>query len=203
MTIMLVCREHPLRGRIEAHIQDIFADRYSADVTEFPERLAAIMAADGTPICAAGVRTSRDGFFSESYLDLPAERALAVASRQVVRRKEIIEVSSLASIHAGSAFLLLHAIITVGRKSGNKWGLFTATSVVRRALRVAGMATVELATAAPQAVANPDQWGSYYEHDPVVCALYDCPEEPLQFVPARNVYLTLPVMAPVSRQAPR
>ena len=48
-------------------------------------------------------------------------------------------------------------------------GLFTATGALRRLLRHTGLPYSSLGKASAARVANPEDWGTYYETDPEVC----------------------------------
>lgn len=186
MILRVVSRCDPLRSDVEEYVRRIFATQHAAIVREFPERLAAAFGPDHSPLCAAGIRTAEDGFFSEFYLGSPVECALGRVSRAPVQRSQVIEVTSLASDRPGHAFMLLDYITQLGRADGKRWGVFTATEKIRRCLERAGLAFTPLAAARADAVPNPGDWGRYYEANPVLCAMHDRGESPISFRPSRN-----------------
>ena len=186
MILRVINRRDPLRSDVETHIRRIFAAQHGAIIYEFPERLAAAIGPDLSPLCAAGIRTAEDGFFSEYYLHAPVECVLARACRAPVQRGQVIEVTSLASDRPGHVFALLEYITQLGRAYGQSWGVFTATEKIRRCLERAGLAFTTLATAMSDAVPNPGDWGDYYEANPAVCAIHDRRELPVSFQPPRN-----------------
>jgi len=49
--------------------------------------LIAFRGDDDELLCAAGLRTAQDGFFSESYLDAPIEQILGDLSKGTVDRE--------------------------------------------------------------------------------------------------------------------
>lgn len=186
MILCIVDHCDPLRADIEDYVRRVFASQHAAIVREFPDRLVAIVGSDRAPLCAAGIRTAEDGFFSECYLGAPVESVLARVSGNTVARGEVIEVTSLASERPGHAFMLLDHITQMGRADGRSWGLFTATEKLRRCLARAGLPVVTLGSASAEAVSNRADWGRYYEANPAVCAMHDHHPQPIRFRPLRG-----------------
>ncbi len=182
MILRVIERGDPLRSEIENYVRQVFARQHAALVREFPDRLAAVLAPDRSPLCAAGFRTAEDGFFSEYYLDAPIEAALARNCGMPVERSQVIEVTSLASDRPGHCFLLLDYITQLGRADGRRWGVFTATEKLRRRLERTGLTVATLAPACAEAVPNRQDWGRYYEAKPTVCAMWDCSWRPISFL---------------------
>lgn len=183
MNQRIVGRSDPLRVAVEAYIRRVFARQHSATLRELPDRLVATFGPDLMPLCAAGLRTADDGFFSEYYLRASVESVLRRVCGVPVDRREIIEVTSLASDRPGHAFGLLDYITQLGRKEGRSWGVFTATDKLRRCLGRTGLVITTLAVAEAEAVPNREDWGRYYDARPVVCAMHDRGEQPLAFRP--------------------
>ncbi len=186
MILRVIERGDPLRSDIEAYVRQVFARQHDAVVRDFPDRLAAVLAPDRSPLCAAGIRTVEDGFFSEFYLDSPIEAALGRVCDAPVQRSQVIEVTSLASDRPGHSFLLLDYITQLGRADGRTWGVFTATDKLRRCLERTGLTIATLAAARAEAVPNRADWGRYYEADPMVCAMQDHSEQPISFLPRQD-----------------
>ncbi len=186
MILRVINRSDPLRSDVEEYIRRVFACQHAAVVREFPELLVAALGPDLSPLCAAGMRTAKDGFFAEFYLRSPVECTLSQACRMPVQRDQIIEVTSLASDRPGHAFNLIDYIVQLGRVDGRRWGVFTATEKIRRYLNRGGLAYTPLAAASADAVPNPDDWGRYYQANPVVCAMHDRRENPISFPPPRS-----------------
>jgi len=169
----LVATGHPARATAEAFVRAIYAERYGAVVHVFPETLAVLTDANGDPACVAGVRFGLVECFSEQYLDLPIELALREATGRAADRRQILEVTTLASDRRASPLQLVDAVVSAGRALGMGWGVFTATRPLRAALRRAGIELIELAPARQDRIASAGDWGSYYETDPWVCAVVD------------------------------
>lgn len=182
MILRVIERGDPLRSDVERYVREVFARQHGAVVREFPDRMAAVLAPNRAPLCAAGIRTDADGFFSEFYLDSPVEDALARACGAAVKRSQVIEVTSLASDRPGHCFRLLDYITQLGRSDGRRWGVFTATEKLRRRLARSGLTVATLAAARAEAVPNRRDWGRYYDANPMVCAMRDCCDQPISFL---------------------
>jgi len=171
MPIAIIRPDDRRRTAVETMIRSVYRDRYQAKIAEFPPALAALFNDDGIPLCAAGLRDDASGFFSEVYLDQSVEASIARLAREPVARTSILEVTTLAAAHPGHALTLVDHIVADGEGRGMKWGLFTATRPLRIGLRRNGAGVLEIALAERHRVENAEQWGSYYETNPIVCAV--------------------------------
>ncbi len=124
---------------------------------------------DGKIVCAAGIRTASDGFFSETYLDKDLADTVLTADGTNVPASQIMEVVSLASITPFPVLPLMDALIAWGRARNMICGVFTATRQLRRLLKRTGLPYLKLCAANRTCVDNPESWGSYYKTDPWVC----------------------------------
>lgn len=173
MRIDFLTEQSPERAAAERHIHDVYREVYGAQITAFAPRLVTVRAPDGHILCAAGLRTARDGFFSDAYLDGGFTRHLRGANGQPVPEGQIMEVVSLASITPFPVLAMLDVMVDWGRDRGMTCGVFTATAKLRRLLDRTGLDYARVAPADPARVAEPESWGSYYAHDPWVCACAD------------------------------
>lgn len=171
MQLVVVDRMHPLRDRVEALIAGAYARCYGAIVRQFPDRLIVVQDANGELHCATGVRDAAAGFFSECYLDVPAEAAIANAAGIAVGRTDILELTTLGSVRPGTLPILLHGFARDGLAAGHRWGLFTATKRLRRFAIRSGIPYFDLGAAEPARIGDPAPWGSYYDEAPRVCAV--------------------------------
>jgi hypothetical protein len=181
------------RGRQAAqdHIKTVYRDIYGAEVSEFAPLLVTAKRADGEILCAAGIRTAEDGFFSEGYLTTDFSTALRTATGLEVPASEIMEVASLASTTPFPVLPMLDKMIEWGRENGKTCGVFTATAPLRRLLTRTSLSYVELAPGDISKVKNPETWGSYYDTDPKVCAFSEVLSQPALLSPrARASRLT-------------
>ena len=137
------------------------------------ESAAAISLAegDGSVLCAAGLRTERDPFFSEAYLDEPIERVLSGLSGGSVDRAQIFEVSTLASRAPKATTQFINSIVAYGQDQGFAWSFFTLTRRLRLIVERLGLDPTFLADADPRRVSDFGRWGDYYTHQPRVFAV--------------------------------
>lgn len=171
LTILLP--RDPRRGAAERLIADVFHSRYGARISKFPEVIAARFSVAGQPVCAAGLRFAKDGFFSEQYLDARVEETLARLCGCDVLRDEVFEVTSLASHdHRGTAGFL-RAVVRHGQATGHAWSFFTLTDRLYRMLLQIGILPTFIAPADRERIAEPCAWGTYYDHAPAVYAVRD------------------------------
>ncbi len=146
---VLISRDDALRDRTESCIRDVYSNTFGAEIVAFPERLVAALDAHDEPVCAAGLRTELDGFFSESYLDHPVEEVIQHHAGSVAQRGYIFEVTTLASrkVEASSDFVRQIAILR--RTAGFEWPVSTATDRLRKLLYRLGLPLAVLGRADP------------------------------------------------------
>lgn len=173
--------DHPSRPAIEAHIRHVYRRAYGAAVRHFPQDLAVAVDEWGEPVCAAGMRGTANGFFSEAYLDEPVEAAIYRLTGQTVPRARFVEVSNLASVKPGAAMGLFDFITRTSNANGRDWAFFTATASLRRYFRRHGAPLIEISPALPERLADAGLWGRYYEADPRVCAFRNASDAPVRF----------------------
>ena len=161
-----------LRARVEDEIRTTYWERFQARLTRLPRTLVASVSTSGIIECAAGVRFSEHDFFSECYLDLPVEIALQHRFGLPVQRSRIIEVCNLAGRKPGRSQSFIASFIEFAESDEFDWVIFTATKSLRALLERGGLRMTQLARAERFRVANPSDWGSYYEHDPRVMSVH-------------------------------
>ena len=183
---LLVQGGHPLRVAAEACIREVYRDAFAARIASFPELLVTMVDLSGEPVCAAGLRMEADGFFSEDYLDYPVERILSLLAGRAVAREQVFEVTTLASRRVAASAGFVREIALLGKSAGFEWSVFTATARLRMLLHRLGLPLVVLGRADPARIGNAGDWGSYYDQQPMICAVDDqWPEEALSRVKAR------------------
>ena len=176
----------PGRAQVQAHIQKIYLDAYGASVTEFAPLLVATRNASGDILCAAGIRTAADGFFSDTYLQGDFATALSARTGQTIAPTNIMEVVSLATATPFPVLAMLDAMIDWGRARGMSWGVFTATARLRRLLERTGLSYTRLCPADPAHIDDPQPWGRYYQTDPWVCAFSEPQSAPVILSPRKR-----------------
>ncbi|WP_172982750.1 thermostable hemolysin [Roseovarius bejariae] len=163
----------PLYDGALEHIRRSYCTAFSADTDIRPARLVVTLARSGQIACAAGIRCHDEGFFSQQYLDEPVSDVIARKTGGDMGPRDILEVGGLACSTPFAAYPTLRAVFEWGRERRIGWGLFTATAEVRRLIQRSKIAPLMLARAEAARVCDPARWGSYYEHDPWVCAFRD------------------------------
>lgn len=171
MRVTLTPRDDVLRPAAERLIAEVYATHYGARISAFPDTLVTMLDPDGAVRCAAGLRFAAEGFFSEAYLDAPAEAVLSALRCTSVRREKIFEVTSLASRAPQLIGGFVRKIIAGGEAAGFEWSFFTATAPLRALLERMGLTLTPLADADSSRVPNAGAWGSYYAFAPRVCAV--------------------------------
>lgn len=183
MRIDFLTEQSPARAAAEQHIHDVYREVYGARITRFAPRLVTVQDPAGRILCAAGLRTAQDGFFSDTYLDGGFARCLRDPGGQPVPPTQIMEVVSLASKTPFPVLAMLDVMVDWGRAQGMTCGVFTVTAKLRRLLERTGLDFTRLAPADPSRVPAPESWGSYYAHDPWVCACTDRLVSPVAISP--------------------
>jgi hypothetical protein len=161
------------RARIEAFVQQAFAQRHGACIRSFMPTLLALEGRDARVCGVVGFRNAgSQPLFLERYFSQPVEAALRERTGLAIDRDRIVEVGNLASLSCRAAVHLVAVLPRVLIDRGNQWIVFTATSAVRGILEKFGAPMIELASASRDRVDSPDEWGRYYESDPRVMAGY-------------------------------
>lgn len=164
--------EHRLRPQVEATIRAAFRRGHGAHLATLPHWLVANCDADGIS-CAASLRFSTDGFFSEHYLDRPIEAVIADRTGALPDRGRVAEVGSLAAGRPGEVRDMVCGIVRMLQDRGMGWAFFTATARLRTYLRRAGIPLIDLAAADPARIEAAETWGTYYRQDPHVMLVGD------------------------------
>jgi hypothetical protein len=170
MAALVIPERHRLRSKAERFVKEIYHREYGATLDGFPARMMAILDERGDILCAAGLRSRDDGFFSERYLDSPIEAALGRLRGEVVRRDRVFEISTFASRSPHSVPCFIGRVIEYGEDAGFEWGFFTLTNRLSLLLKRIGLELTPLGSATSARIDAPSSWGSYYETDPKVCA---------------------------------
>jgi hypothetical protein len=160
----------PQRDRIEACIVDVYRGRYGARICHWAPTLVGLVG-DGRILAAAGYRDASGPLFLERYLAAPVEAVIAARAGARVTRREIVEVGHFAASEAGEGKRLLPVLARHLSQCGYRWVVSTATRELRVLLAHLGMRPLALARADPGPLgADAADWGSYYEHEPIVVA---------------------------------
>lgn len=150
----------------------IYARRYGAQVPGFAPMLVALREGDQV-LAAAGYRAAASGpLFLERYLQAPVESLIRSAPGVQVARQCIVEVGHLAAERAGQGRRLIELLGPHLAGEGFEWVVGTVTRELRAMLLRLGVAPMTLGAAHPSALGpEAEDWGSYYEHAPVILAV--------------------------------
>ncbi|HET8748872.1 MAG TPA: thermostable hemolysin [Ramlibacter sp.] len=162
----------PRRADVERFIHAVYRRRYGATVRAFAPALVSLADPDGAIVAAAGYRSAAAGpLYLERYLGEPVEEALAPHAGRPLSRREVVEIGHLAAGRAGAGRRLMVLLGPHLAQARFRWGVATLTLELRQLLARMGIAPLVLAPADPDLLAEEArQWGSYYEHQPVVLA---------------------------------
>lgn len=114
LVTILLNEGDPLRLKAVQFIRDVYSAEYAASLISFPSRLIATVDHCDNILCAAGLRSERDGFFSEIYLDAPVEKILSTTSGKTVPRSALFEVSTMASRAPYATAAFIREIVAFG-----------------------------------------------------------------------------------------
>ncbi|MCA8928102.1 MAG: thermostable hemolysin [Alphaproteobacteria bacterium] len=171
--LVLMSRDHPLRRAAEDCIREVYDRAFGAADPQLSETLIVWLTGSGRPLCAAGLRAAPEELFSEAYLDAPIETLLSLLNGRPVARGSVFEITTLAGRSVEDTPAFLRRVLALGRQGGFGWSCFTATARLRRLLAAMGFNPHVLAPASPGRLADPERWGRYYGHDPMVCVAGD------------------------------
>lgn len=170
--LVVVDRAHPDRLAVECFIQTIYAACHGARVRHFMPTLVALRDDDDQLLAAAGYRCAGEhALFLERYLDRPVERLLAADGAPLPARERIVEVGQLVAAQAGQGRRLILQLGPHLAARGFDWVVGTLTQELRHLFTRLGIAPMALGIADPALLgAEAADWGSYYEHHPLVLA---------------------------------
>lgn len=158
-----------MRTELESRIRAGFGQHFQACIEGFMPELAVYRHASGAE-GVIGIRSARaERLFLESYLDLPIEVAVSRCAATRVRRDQIAEVGQFVISDRESVSDFFRDLVPFLRSQGFHWVCFTGTDRIRALLSRIGFEGRPVATATRDRVgSSDDDWGSYYDHEPVV-----------------------------------
>lgn len=170
--LRLVGLNHPYRAAVETFIRRIYASHYGANVRHFSPLLVTLHDGDGELLAAAGYRPAgSQPLFLERYLKAPVETLLGLPANQRPARERLVEVGHLAAGRAGEGRRLIRLLGPHLASQGFQWVVSTLTEELRHLFVRLGVVPMALGVADPAMLgAEAAQWGSYYDHRPVVLA---------------------------------
>ena len=164
-------RDDSGRAAVEAFIRKVYAQRYGATVPHLAPFLVSLSDESGSPVAAAGYRVATEALYLERYFDAPIEGVLAALQGFTPARERIVEVGHLAAGHAGAGRRLIFALGHHLAELQMQWVVGTLTQALRHLFVRMGVTPCVLGVADPSRL-GPEarDWGTYYDHHPVVLA---------------------------------
>jgi hypothetical protein len=162
-----------LRPQVESTIRRVYAERFQARVKHFAPVLVSLHEGEGDDAhvaAAAGYRIATQPLFLETYLDQPVDELLARHGARPARER-IVEVGHLAAARSGEGRRLILRLAEEFARLDVEWVVGTLTEELRQLFHRMGIAPIALGAADPSRLgAAAADWGSYYDHRPVVLA---------------------------------
>ena len=165
---------HPDREQTEHFIKTVFLEQYNAQIEHFLPHLVRLRYDEtGEQYSVAGYQEALSGpLFVERYLRQSVDHELSKRIGQHVTRELIVEVGNLAEAGPGGGRDAIIALVSFLFGAGYRWGVVTAVPKVANGFRRLGLKYVELGVADPKCLTLEEQaqWGSYYDHNPMIRA---------------------------------
>jgi hypothetical protein len=160
------------RSQLEYFIATEYRKHFAAEVTEFMPTLASLHGRSGELRAAVGYRSAAGAaLFLELYTQAPVEELIRMQAGVEVPRRQIVEVGSLACRGGRAAMDIVTALVPALLDEGFSWVVFTGADTVRNVFRRLSLRPVSLCIANKAMLGKRQhQWGSYYDHNPVVMA---------------------------------
>ena len=169
--LQLVTTDSTLRASLQQFIAAGFAGHYGARVSQFMPHLLGV-SLNNEWQAALGVRfAAQQRLFTEQYLAMPAEQALA--RRGIfTTRQSLAEIGHLYAEQRSALMQLFVLMVQALHQLTIGHLLFAATADLKRLLRRHGIELTESAPADPACLGEQaNAWGSYYATKPDVCLL--------------------------------
>ncbi len=158
------------RQATESFIGQVYEQHYGASIDHWMPTLVSLDD-DDIVNAAAGYRAATDPLFLECYLGQPVEAAIAAVAGRPVARNSIVEVGHFASVLPGQGRRLMAHLGRHLADQGFQWVVSTATRELRVIFERLRIRPQVLAAADPQVLGDAAaDWGTYYDHTPMVLA---------------------------------
>lgn len=162
-------KNHPDRAFAERRIRDGYGIHFGASIDGFMPDMAIYRDRAGSSGIIGFRRASSGALFLENYLDTPIEAQIFAATGVQVSRNRLAEIGQFVIDDRDSVASFFRDLVPFLIEQRFDWACFTGTNRIRELLAKVGFHGLELAAATDQARLPPgDQWGSYYDNDPVV-----------------------------------
>jgi len=153
----------------------VYLRAYGATTAPSPHRfIVCIDLATGAVIACAGLTfAGRGALFSEHYMDAPVQQTLAGLFQRDVARRDVAEVSTLATIEPTIGTELMRVMPLVCWYMGLRGVVCTVTTKLRRCFEAMKLQFHPIAAADPARlpVVRGVDWGTYYDTRPMTGAI--------------------------------
>jgi hypothetical protein len=165
----LVEPDSALRGRVEERIRQGYGLHFGACITGFMPRFACYEHESGATGVIGVRRAADDRLFLEQYLAQSIEDTIGDVAGRPISRQRIAEVGQFIVDDPRIAADFFRDLVPLLTGQGFDWVCFTGTHKVRAILRRIGFNGMSVARGdARVATESGDDWGSYYENEPLV-----------------------------------
>jgi hypothetical protein len=127
----------------------------------------------GQLVAAVGYRyADLNALFLEKYFDSPIEHVMSRNAGVALSRSGLVEVAHLVALKPGQGRRMMSELGALLQSNGVTWIVSTVTRELRHLFARMGIAPLALGTADADRLGDDvNDWGSYYEHEPVVLAV--------------------------------
>lgn len=171
LAFKLVSAADPYYTQAVQLVQHVYHQCYGARIAPRPHRFVVCIdvGAERALACAGMTFAGNGRMFSEQYLDQPLPQLLADIYRREVPRRDIAEVSALATVEPTVGMELMRAMALICWYLGLRGVLCTATTKLRRSFQYLKLPFEEVAVADPSRLDKVEgvDWGTYYDTRPV------------------------------------
>jgi hypothetical protein len=160
------------RADVEAFVRAAFHRHFGAELRHFMPTLLATYEPNGDVRAAVGIRSAAiERLFLETYTRRPIEDTIAARLGAHVPRTRIVEVGSLACRNGRAAMEIVIALVPWLLHAGFSWVAFTGADTVLNVFKRLKLEPQALCVADKTLLGDAQyEWGSYYDHEPVVMA---------------------------------
>jgi len=165
-------KDHADLKSAHTFVRENFARNYAADIKTFMPNFVRAINREGETRAVMGYRDAATGpLYLEHYMDEKIEVAISRYLGEAVNRCDIVEVGNLAEAAPGDARMVIIGATSYFHAAGYRWVVFTGITRLRNAFVRLGMSPQQLIEADKRRLPaeEVEQWGSYYDGDPVVC----------------------------------
>ncbi|MFM7138948.1 MAG: thermostable hemolysin [Candidatus Fonsibacter sp.] len=168
MQFKIINQFHPLRVKAENFIIEKYRKNFSANIKKFPNILLALINREEEIVACCGIRTEKDGLFSQVYLKENIRKII----QRIKSSKENFKIFEIVNLTTSNPIASIKFVKELHRYMFDhqvKYVIFSGTMILRNFLLMMGLKLTVLAKAEINNISNPEDWGRYYDSDPHVC----------------------------------